>query len=61
MTVLIGSGESGFVWISANLSHIKPALNPMKARSFSFLVRGLSLLMPNLSRMVSIPSLTKSD
>ena len=38
MTISIGSGEAGFVWISANLSHIKPALNPMKARSFSFLL-----------------------
>lgn len=24
MTISIGSGEAGFVWISANLSHIKP-------------------------------------
>ena len=47
--------------VATNLSHIEPALNPMNARSFSFRVRGLALLRPNLSRMVSIPSLTKSD
>ncbi len=51
MTISRGLGEAGsdWLWTSTNLSHSEPALNPMNARSFSFLVRGLSVLMPNWS------------